>query len=89
MKLYLDKDIREALLNWEIENREMFYEDYMYYMTSSENEILHGIIQSLLGWLDEALEHLGFYKEDIEILTGNEFTIEFTNKNRYYIKQTN
>lgn len=75
--------MREAILNYDIENSTDDYDRNMWYIKTSEKEILYNCI---CGWGDE-LEKVGFKKEDIELLINNnfKFNVEFTNKKDYYI----
>ena len=91
IEVYLTKDMRENLLDYEINHRDMYYEDYMYYMTTSENEILRIIIDSLLGDIDvftkkEMLEVLGFHYKDVELMNMYDIDVRFTDKNKCYIQ---
>ena len=85
--LYLDSDMREQLLNYDITNVEQNYDNLMFYITNSEKEILYNII---LGLSIEILEKLGFSKEDSKLLFNTDQSyVEFTNKPKYYIKEVN
>lgn len=85
IKLYLNEDMREAILNHDIEYSEDSYDRNMWYIQSSEKDILYHCI---CGWLHD-LERLGFKERDINLLKMGEFEVEFTNKKNYYIKQIN
>lgn len=84
IELYLDNDIREQLLNYDIEHSENCYDRNMYYITTSESQILYDIIY---GYDKELLEKVGFKPQDIEIILEDDMNVKFTNKKNYYIKQ--
>lgn len=88
IELYLDNDLREQLLNYDIEHSENCYDRNMYYITNSESQILYDIIYGSC-WKSEILEKMGFEKQDIDVIMNDDVNIKFTNKNKYYFKEVN
>ncbi len=86
IELYLNEDMRESILNYDIENSERCYDRDMYYIQTSESQILYDIIY---GYGEELLERLGFNVQDIKTIMEDDMNVKFTNKNKYYIKELN
>lgn len=86
IELYLNDDMRESILNYDIENSERCYDRDMYYIQTSESQILYDIIY---GYGEELLEKLGFNVQDIKTIMEDDMNVKFTNKNKYYIKELN
>lgn len=86
IELYLNDDMRESILNYDIENSERCYDRDMYYIQTSESQILYDIIY---GYGEELLERLGFNVQDIKTIMEDDMNVKFTNKNKYYIKELN
>lgn len=89
IELYLDSAMREALLNWDYEHTETDYDNVMYYITNTENQILYDIIFGLMYDGNKILQKLGFDGEDLKIIEESDVNIYFTNKQKYYIKEVN
>lgn len=73
----LNEEMRTKILEYDINNSENTCERDLWYIQSSEKEVLHSCICS---W-GEYLEEIGFKKEDWELLMNNNlgFKIKFGN----------
>lgn len=85
IELYLTDKMREELLKYDIERNERTYDDILYYISNTENQILYDIIYGYGD--DEILVDIGFKKEDIKKIWEDDVNIKFTDNDEYYIKE--
>ena len=80
IRLTLDKNMREKLIDYDIETTEMTDDIIKYYIKNYEEQILYDIIDGLIEhleiWGNDDLLDLGFDEVDIKTLERNEFKID-------------
>lgn len=83
--VFLDKKTREGVLDYDVQTTEHSYDRDMYYITHSEKQILHDIIDGMIGWEEEEerLKEFGFKRSDIDKMRNGKFKVEFTDKKMY------
>ena len=89
IELYLDENMRERLLKYDIDRNEMSCDNCMYYICNTESQILLDIIDNLDFGDIKLLKELGFREEDIDLLFNHDINIKFTDKEKYKKKKIN